>query len=245
MVTQAILFDLFGTLVHFNVRVPVLNVAGTYRHSTMPWLSEAFSRELPGVCFESFLDAITAVTAEIIRQRPPDYVEVPSRLRFERALVRMGIDGEFATGSGERLSLQHMKHLASSVELPAGYGDLLRSLRRRFRFAVVSNFDHAVTAQGILDRFHITPLLDTAVISEDFGRRKPHPDIFVAALERMAIERADAVFVGDSPADDLVGAKRAGLRVIWVNPDERALPADAPAPDAVVRTLAELPELLR
>jgi putative hydrolase of the HAD superfamily len=244
MVTRAILFDLFGTLVHFKVQVPVVSIVGTYRRSTMPWLSEALSRELPDARFEEFLDAITAVTAEIIRGRPPLYAEVPSRARFERALTRMGLDATIAAASGERLSLKHMEHLASAVELPAGYGDVLRDLKRRFRFGVVSNFDHAATARGILDRFEITPLLDAAVISEEVGRRKPHPDIFLGALERIGVERTEAVFVGDSPADDLVGAKDAGLRVIWVNADDRLLPADVPAPDAVVRTLAELSDVL-
>lgn len=244
MVTRAILFDLFGTLVRFSVRVPVLRVAGTQWHSTMPWLEEAFRRELPEVEFSRFLEAITAVTGEIVRARPPEQLEIPSPVRFERALTRLGLAPEVAQTCAPQLSLAHMQHLASSVELPDGHIDLLRALAPRFRIGLVSNFDHAGTARGILDRFGLTPFLETIVISEEVGRRKPHPAVFQAALEPLGVEAGEAMFVGDSPADDIVGATRAGLRVVWINADDRPLPDGVPAPAASVRSLPALSALL-
>lgn len=244
MVTRAILFDLFGTLVRFSVRVPVLRVAGTQWHSTMPWLEEAFQRELPDVEFSRFLEAITAVTGEIVRARPPEQLEIPSPVRFERALTRMGLPSVVAQTCAPRLSLSHMQHLASSVELPDGHIDLLTALAPRFRIGLVSNFDHAATARGILDRFGLTPFLESIVISEEVGRRKPHPSIFQAALDQLGVAAAEALFVGDNPADDIVGAKSAGMRVIWINADDRPLPEGMPAPDASVRSLPALSALL-
>lgn len=244
MRARAVLFDLFGTLVRFNVRVPTVRLEGAERRSTMPWLVDAFRRELPRADFEKFLEAITAVTVELIRARPPEYLEVPSRLRFERALVRMGMDEEVAAAHAGALSLAHMAHIASSVELPDGHVDLLDRLAARLRLAVVSNFDHGATARGILDRFGLTRSFEVIVISEDFGRRKPHPAIFEHALERLDVPPPDAIYVGDSADDDIGGGKAAGLRVVWINPADRSLPAGTPAPDAVVRALPELLDLV-
>jgi putative hydrolase of the HAD superfamily len=244
MTARAIVFDLFGTLVRFNVRVPTLRLQGTEWRSTMPWLVDAFRRELGDADFDGFLRAIAEETAELIRARPPEHLEVPSRLRFERALLRLGLPPEVAAAHAGPLSLAHMTHLASSVELPEGHIDLLEALAPRFRLAVVSNFDHGETARGILDRFGLSRFFEVILISEEVGRRKPHPAIFVRALGMLGVSAADAVYVGDSPTDDISGGKAAGMRVVWVNPAERELPAGAPMPDATVRSLPQLLDLV-
>ena len=88
---RALLFDLFGTVVQFKPEVPTVEVAGTAWHSTMGWLRETAEHELPHVPFDDLLAALMQVTEDIVRERPPDYIEVPSRERFCRALMRVGI----------------------------------------------------------------------------------------------------------------------------------------------------------
>ena len=50
--------------------------------------------------------------------------------------------------------------------------------------------------------------------------------------------------VGDSWPNDIVGAKRAHLRAVWLNPSRAQLHGRLPAPDAEIRALAELPAAL-
>src|SRR5919199_1646376 len=60
----------------------------------------------------------------------------------------------------------------------------------------------------------IADLLDGATTSDDAERSKPHPDIFEAALARIApLGPDDAVAVGDTPYD-AEAAGKAGLRTI-------------------------------
>ena len=47
--------------------------------------------------------------------------------------------------------------------------------------------------------------------SDDAERSKPHPDIFLVALERLRLPADDVVVVGDSPYD-MEAAKKAGIR---------------------------------
>jgi phosphoglycolate phosphatase-like HAD superfamily hydrolase len=62
----------------------------------------------------------------------------------------------------------------------------------------------------------IAGLVDDATSSDDAERSKPFPDIFLAALDRLApIGAADAVAVGDTPYD-AEAAGRAGLRTVGV-----------------------------
>jgi HAD superfamily hydrolase (TIGR01509 family) len=58
-------------------------------------------------------------------------------------------------------------------------------------------------------------LVDAATASDDVDRSKPFPDVFEACLERLGLDPADAVAVGDSPFD-AESAGRAGLATVGV-----------------------------
>lgn len=241
---DAILFDLFGTVVHFAPHVPAVPVGGATRRTTMSWLGATAERELPEVAFADLSAAVLAVTEEVIRARPPEFLEVPSRERFRRALSRVGVDGPRGADLAETLSLAHMGHLASLTELPAGYADVLGAVAARYRIGLVSNFDHGPTARRILATHGIERCFDVVVISDELGRRKPHPAIFQEAVARLGCAPAATLFVGDSATEDVVGARQAGLSVAWINPRGEPLPDGVPEPELVVESLHELARLV-
>ncbi len=241
---RAVLFDLYDTVVLFRPQVPTLEVAGTRWRSTMGWMTEAVAEELPGVAFDAFLAAMTETTAEIVRQRPPQYIEISSPERFRRVLLRLGVDGDGIEAKAARLSAVHMRHLAQATELPPENAALLRRLSVRRPLALVSNFDHGPTAHAVLARHGLTGMFASIVISADFGRRKPHPAIFAAALRPLGVSAADAVFVGDSAADDVAGAHAAGVTAVWLNPRGISLPAGIPPPRYTISRLAEMERLV-
>jgi HAD superfamily hydrolase (TIGR01450 family) len=72
---------------------------------------------------------------------------------------------------------------------------------------------------------------------------KPESPLFRQALARLGVGPTQAVMVGDSLFSDIAGARRAGLRSIWLAPPDA--PADPePAPDLAIRAFAELLPLL-
>jgi putative hydrolase of the HAD superfamily len=85
------------------------------------------------------------------------------------------------------------------------------------RIGLVSN-----TARD-LDEFvrHHALDVDAAVSSGKHGKTKPHPAIFRAVLELLAVEPAEAVMVGDSVEDDVEGARAVGMRAILLDRDGR------------------------
>ena len=59
---------------------------------------------------------------------------------------------------------------------------------------------------------HIEDLVDAATTSDDADKSKPHPDIFQAALDRLAgVAATEAIAIGDTPYD-AEAAGKAGLR---------------------------------
>lgn len=65
------------------------------------------------------------------------------------------------------------------------------------------------------DIAHISDLVESQASSEDADKSKPHPDIFLAAAERLDISPQDCIAVGDTPYD-AEAADKAGMSVIGV-----------------------------
>jgi len=107
---------------------------------------------------------------------------------------------------------------------------------------VVTNKPRAATDE-ILAHFGLLAQMG-AVVGGDSGLpRKPAPDMILSALDTLGIEPAEAVMVGDSPAD-IDSARAAGVRAIAVRGGYTPVSADEFGADAVIDTLADLVPLL-
>lgn len=231
---RAILFDLFGTLVSFDQPPAIAAGPGGVAHAH---LAAAVERELPGLGLETFMEAVRAVSREIYTARRETHAECSSAERFRRVLLRLDIDDP---GKGERLCRAHMRGLSAVTRMPGRHREILAALTPRFRLGLVSNFDHAATAHAILGRFGLAEWLDAVVISEEFGLRKPRAEIFARALEGLGVSPAETLFVGDTPLDDVHGARGAGIDAVWLNPEEADYPADLAPPVMIVPDLEAL-----
>jgi putative hydrolase of the HAD superfamily len=104
----------------------------------------------------------------------------------------------------------------------------LAELRRGgLRLGVVSNWDERLPA--LLERLELA--FDAVVYSAEVGAEKPHPRIFQAALERLAVPAPATLHVGDSQRDDVEGAQGAGLQALLLG---RRGPGDVADLGAVV-----------
>ena len=91
--------------------------------------------------------------------------------------------------------------------------ETLRALKRRGdRLCLVSNAD-AIDAMHWADS-PLAPLFDEAVFSCQVHMEKPDPGIYLLASRRMGAAPGDCVFVGDGGSDELMGAKRVGMRTV-------------------------------
>jgi HAD superfamily hydrolase (TIGR01509 family) len=243
---QAVLCDLFETLVTFDrAGLPEMRVGDRAVPSTVPMLVEILTERWVHPSPETILRMLIEVSDEMQAEKEADLLERSSMLRFARVLERLGApDGVREVAFVERLVECHMEHLARCTLLPATHAAALERLARGHRLALVSNFDHAPTCLKILDRLDLTRFFEEIVVSDAVGKVKPHAELFEAPLARMGIAPSEALFVGDTPGADVLGAKQAGLDVAWINRKGRELDPDLPEPDLEIRSFAELPDLL-
>ena len=94
----------------------------------------------------------------------------------------------------------------------------LRELRERgLRLVAVSNWDCSLPR--VLERCGLGELLDGAVSSAAAGARKPDPAIFDPALRLAECDPDEALHVGDTPEEDVAGARAAGIRSLLIARD--------------------------
>ena len=81
---------------------------------------------------------------------------------------------------------------------------------------VISNSNG--TIKQILAQLDLLRRVDFVLDSQEEGVEKPHPEIFARALARAGVSAADAAYVGDLYSLDVLGARRAGLRAVLLDP---------------------------
>jgi len=112
----------------------------------------------------------------------------------------------------------------------------------RHKLGVVTNGDsqqqrRKLATLGILDRF------GCVAVSGEIGWSKPDPRLFLVACEAGCTEPRDAVYIGDRYETDVLGARRAGLRAVWLDRLSGSLPPHCRT-ETRLTTLADLPALI-
>jgi HAD superfamily hydrolase (TIGR01509 family) len=120
----------------------------------------------------------------------------------------------------------------------------LALVREKGRVAgVVSNSNG--TIRGILETLDLARSLDFVLDSHEEGLEKPDPRFFQLALARAGVKAEEAAYIGDLYSVDVIGARRAGIRAVLMDPGGCWGPRDcAVAPtvlDAVRLLLADGP----
>ncbi len=224
---EAILFDALGTLVALEPPGPRLRRG----------LAERAGIEIDAAAADLALAAeITYYRAHLDEGRDAESLAVLRRrcaqeLRAALPPSARGLELEVLLGL-----LLDALHFSA---FPDAAGALRWARQLPARVVVVSNWD--VSLEEVLARLGLAELLDDVVTSARAGARKPSPAIFARALELAHAAPERAVHVGDSLAEDVAGARAAGIEPILVRRDGGPAGPGEPA----VSTLAELPEVIR
>lgn len=121
---------------------------------------------------------------------------------------------------------------------------VLEALKKRYRLGVVSNFYGNLEA--VCHSAGLAQLFSVMVDSHCVGIEKPDPMIFRVAFKTLRAMPETTVFVGNSLRRDRQGARRAGMRFIWIAPEEiRAAEVRGSAEPPVHATVTELRDLLK
>jgi len=157
---------------------------------------------------------------------------------FRILLTRVGAPPEGTEEIIDTLAEAHQRVGLWTVAIEGAVATVRALKDAGHRLGVVSNAEGRVERD--LDGAGYAGLFETVVDSHLVGFEKPDPEIFRIALERMSVGPETAVFLGDVPAVDIVGARAAGLTAVLLDRHDLYATVDAPR----LRSIAELPDWL-
>ena len=83
-------------------------------------------------------------------------------------------------------------------------------------------------------------------ISDQIGISKPNPKLYAAALDELGLEPQQAMYVGDSPLNDIAPPKFLGMKTVYARrAARRPLEGTGVEPDHIVDDFEELRRILR
>lgn len=213
---RAVLFDLDDTLFDHRGCARDALSAVQRAHDVL--------REMPFAALErAHAGFLEELHGEVMLGRLP--LEDARVERFRRLLLAAGADA--TPDLTNALASMYLDTYRASRRAVAGAAPLMSAIKRHARIGIVSN--NLLEEQQ--EKLHICGLdlfVDALIVSEQVQVSKPDPAIFRVALDRLGVEPSESVMIGDSWAADVEGARAAGIRAIWFNPN------GVPAPDVHV-----------
>ncbi|MCI2154446.1 MAG: HAD family hydrolase [Solobacterium sp.] len=107
------------------------------------------------------------------------------------------------------------------------------------RTGLISNWD--MTCRKVLEENRLAERLDPIIVSSECGSEKPDVRIFEAALQDSGFAPEQCLYVGDNYYNDVIGAEKACIHTILLNPYGRK-GIEELSYDDVAEDIREIPE---
>ncbi len=204
--------------------------------------------------------ALVCTLAELRRIVP----SVPDSLSVETLIAIRNQVAKEQKGKGlthEAIRLEAFKHTLQFIKSPdADLAAHLNALYLKHRFEDIQLFDDVLPALNVLQGHYMMGLLSNGntypercglagyfqfvVLAQDYGVQKPDPRLFEIAIKRAGCTKRQLLHIGDSFQNDIIGAKRAGVKSVWLNRQDKDN-GTGQQPDFEISSLRELAEILK
>ena len=201
------IFDFIGTLV--SVKNYSLEASTVKLHG-------AIAKAGFNVSLENFLAAYNQAHEKYRVERYQKLVEVTNAVWISDALNSLGFKTQPDDGRIKTAVNVFFEDYLRSLELRPCTKELLAKTSAGHKLGLVSNFTYAPVIYAALRKLNINQFFNAVLVSEEVTWRKPHDKVFLEALKRLGASVAETVYVGDSPLEDIKGAKTAGMKTVFV-----------------------------
>jgi putative hydrolase of the HAD superfamily len=204
---KAVIMDYIGTLVNAS-------------YYNMDASRRTLHKALTGTGFETgwaeFMEAYTQAHEKYRVVRYEQLREVTNAVWVCEALNSLGCTVS-PEDSRIKVALNvFFQRYVESLELRPYTKKLLRRIKEHCKLGLVSNFTYAPVVYASLRNLGINQFFNAVLVSDENGWRKPHKRIFQDALRKLQVKAEEAVFIGDSPLEDIKGAQAAGMKTVFV-----------------------------
>jgi putative hydrolase of the HAD superfamily len=223
---KAVLFDLDDTL--FDRR----KAQNELLHVILKELPLLFHERYEEVVLSAFLESDIAATQEF---NAGISVAISRNHRFQIFLEILGLN----TNWSKSIEEAYLKSYPLINTFVTGAEAVVERLARHFQVGIISNGSPDVQHHK-LDNLGITDLLNCIILSEEVGIKKPDTAIFYTAANTLNKRPDECLYIGDSYQNDVMGARQAGMKTCWVNPEYLVLSSSDIKPDIQISSLDEI-----
>jgi HAD superfamily hydrolase (TIGR01549 family) len=168
---------------------------------------------------QTFIDMIHKGEKRYRRWCKPNFIELNEEELLTRFLLP-DYPQEFVRANAVRLN-QLWRDSKRKYVLPDMAATLRALASRGYKLGLISNTTSSVEGPYILAQQGLAELFSAVVLSAKFGRRKPHPSIFLEAARQAHVHPWECAYVGDRPSRDLIGALQSGYsKTVLINTDD-------------------------
>jgi len=192
---------------------------------------------------DCFLEEYSLAHQKYRKVRYEQYREVTNAVWVAEALCNLGFK---VTADDPRVKAAlnvFFQDFIDTLELREGAKKLIKQAQQQCKVGLISNFTHAPVIYKSLRAMGISEFFNVVMVSEEVGWRKPSAKIFQTALNKLQIHPCEAVYIGDSPNEDIKGAKEAGLKTVFVSSQFnklKDLKESKQEPDHIAKDLTEI-----
>ncbi len=231
---KAVVTDFIGTLVNANY----YDMDASRRTLHKALADAGLETSLP-----EFLEAYTQAHEKYRLVRYEQYREVTNAVWVCEALNNLGCNVSLDDFRVKAALNIFFKRYVESLELRSYAEKLLELMKEYCKIGLISNFTYAPVIYSSLRILGINHFFDAVEVSHENGWRKPHTNIFRDVLDKLQVNTEEVVFIGDSPLEDIKGAKDAGLKTVFVASQFfslESLDESSQKPDFVAKDLSEI-----
>jgi putative hydrolase of the HAD superfamily len=237
MPIKAVLFDMFDTLLMIEKNHAFYSPAVKSMHTFL-------SQNGIQVSFTDFREAYIKARDALYEEADVKMEEPHFNLRVKNTLQNLGFPTQAESNLVQGATDAFCGEFMNYVRIDENAASVLCALHGKYQLGVVSNFAIPECIQKLLEDNGLDKLFDVVIVSAAVNKRKPSPEIFRHALEKLRLAPAEAVFVGDTVDADIMGPKQLGMKTVYIDrrPQKEL---ENVKPDQTIKNLNELPAAIK
>lgn len=153
---------------------------------------------------------------------------------FRQTLIDIGKPDDTLAS---HLNEVYLKHRFEDIKLYEDVLPVLHEFRRKYTIGLLSN------GNSYPERCGLEGIFQFIVFSQDYEVEKPDPEIYRIALKKAGCSKGELLNVGDSLENDVIGAKNAGIKSIWLNRNQNKINPETVI-EYEIQSLMELLDIL-
>ncbi|CAM3521885.1 HAD family hydrolase [Marinicrinis lubricantis] len=160
---------------------------------------------------------------------------------WTNGLKALGIeDADLGYELGEHFAAERRKRPYTYEET---YHILKELKEQQYTLVLLTNGSPDLQGEKLEMVPELAPYFDFIMISGNFGKGKPAPELFEHVMQQVGVQPKEAIMVGDKLTTDIKGANSVGITSVWINRDGKQR-TDEIVPSYEIKHLSELHSIL-